>query len=488
MGNHKHHIDDALHKNLSGIAYMPSDSAWLKINQYIEHTQHPVDFGLNTQLANLEAEPNRTVQNQLLNDHRIDTHIIDQSLYDRLSTFEVLPGVDIPDIRHKTSKKRFIYLGIIGLAALAILSIISNQLSKSTSADQSLHISNKENSYLKEDKFETPQKDLKDAKKKNFESPNQTLNQINKEQVTGISELSYSSANNKRMEPESIISVQQTTETYHTEDNELYASQLRLKSFNNFILNYRADQTPRIGNKLRIPKVRRLPFQIGLWTGFYFENRIDETMDADYVHKDGLSLLEQGNARVKTGRSFQIDFSYNIGQKFCLSLGIQQSKAVANTQINYLYTDIPVYDSTGKISGYIIRPAQSSPRISQDVRSEINNWEMPVSLKMRLFKVRTIQVMGGLGSNLQLSTHGTYAGVNFRNSSVIQQSFSKGFRVTPNASLTFRMPINQLFSLCLDYRASYRTMLTAENDKHIRGRELTSSIQFGLIYQPIIKR
>lgn len=493
MADNKHHIDKSLRLKLGQLEQAPSNAVWSDIEHFLNHTEHPIDQGLHTFLSDFEPAPDTSAKSTILNDHKIQTHIIDQALNNRLSQLETTPAFNFENSNIDSKKRRrFLPLWIAGIGVFCITVFLVSQSLKNaedlkdyTSTQNQKNTEGIQNNIFKNNQNDASPEDLENIGIKQEKNP-----QYNRsEKSTNLISTVEVPVNIERKSAD-LIHSEIPIETHELKENSSESDKrnLDIKLAKEQSFEFNAEQTKRIGSNLHIPKVRRLPFQIGIWYGYYIETRVKEDMNSEYVHHDGLNLLNQGNARNKSGRSFQVDFNYNFGNRFSISAGLQQSKASGSSEFDYIYADIPVYDTLGKISGYITRPPQSSPHLQQEVRSEITNWVMPVSMKFSLLKIGRWQLLGGLGSSFQLSSIGQYSGLNFKNSKIEQRNFNKGFKVSPNATISFRTPIHPMFSISIDYRVDYRRASTSEMDKYIKGKELTNSFQIGLIFQPIIKR
>ncbi|MCC6818654.1 MAG: hypothetical protein IT245_07175, partial [Bacteroidia bacterium] len=238
----------------------------------------------------------------------------------------------------------------------------------------------------------------------------------------------------------------------------------------------------------RKPMIRTLPFKIGIWSSYYQENRNKSELVDVQTHKDFEKISNESNAKTQSGKAIQISLDYTINRRFSINANIEHGSASGTSTINYIYTDIPVYDSTGKISGYINRPVSQSPNINQTIISKSSSTNLPIQINFTIFQIKRWTLIAGLGSNIQISKHTNFSIFDFKKGQLEEVEERFKYQLSSMANLQFRYSINNKISLGLNYRINPQNLQFHPQGKEFRGILMRNTLQFGLIYTPIIKR
>lgn len=480
MEDNKTHIDQSLNRLLSGLEAQPDEGHWNKLNHYLEHVQNPSDMGLNMLLGDFELNPPEHLQAAVLDNHLIQTHVIDLALKNTLDQLEDQGSLDLDHVlREKKKKRRLLPFLLLGLLALSGTYFIVHNKSNND-LTQTTILSGKTDSNP------NPQIENGNRQVQPHEQSSQT--DVNPD-LTFKKQHQNGSSYSSNTPDENTVEIGLAGIDYPvvSKDEDIEHS-MDLRLFGGFTATFENEYTPKEKLMPSITRLVRIPFQFGIWTGYYFEDRSSLKSDANYVPKDGDQLMNQGNAVIKTGKTIQIDIRYRINHRIGINAGIQYSNSQATSQFNYTYSDIPVFDSTGRLEGYIYRSPQVSPHFNQTVSSTSQSVNVPVNLNIQLFHFGAWQLFGGLGTNLQLLSKGRYMALDYEKGQLQTRSYNQGMKINPNAQLNLQYALSPMFRLGFGYRMAYRSIPTAESDKHFKGREFGNSIQIGIIFQPLIKK
>lgn len=479
MEDLRSHIDQSLLKLLSGFEAQPAEGNWNKLSHFLEHVENPADLGLNTRLSDFESDPPEHLEKAILNNHLIQTHVIDFALRNTLDQLEASGNLDLDQVVDQKKKRRLLPFLLLGLLAFCGTYFIVHYKSNNELSSSKHRYDNTELNSNPIPELENTQGQLQKRSRKAVENKDQRRrNQVQK----GSSVVS----NNWDETNHSSNFTDIASMDISNEDVELQA--MALKPFGGFYTRYEQEFVPKEKQETHMPSLIRSPFQIGLWSGYYFEKRNSMSSDAAYVPKDGEALMNQGNAALKTGRTIQLDIRFRIKRQIAVSAGLQYSSAQSNTQFNYIYSDIPVFDSTGRLKGYIYRSPQVSPHINQVVNSTSQSVFVPVDLNLQLWSSGAWQLSGGIGFNLQLLSQGRYTVLDYEKGKLQTHVYNQGLKLQPNVQINCLYAISPMLSLGFGYRMAYRAMPTADTEKYFKGREIGNSIQFGLVFHPLIKK
>lgn len=476
MANDKNHIDQLLKSKLGSFENAPDDKAMDKLLDYLDHNSHDIDLGLSSLLTNIEASPDEKVSKKVLENIGGNPLGSDLRLHALLSSYQEQP--DIPFNPKWAKVKTRSKWPILLVALISLASLIFNQSIRSPETKEFITV----NSGIKpsEKKHEGLHENEVNVKSENLIDEHTNLY---KNKYTGTQRTNQAIVFDDIKEP-SEMGINANDNNYEYLLNRL----LPIKTFEIEKWEIKPLQTSDYKfKKLSLPKLLAAPIQIGLWSGYYLENRLNSHTSSDKVHKDYIKLYEQGDAELKSGKSVLFSVQYQIGKRFGIQAGYHYSTSSAQTQMQYVYTDIPVYDSTGKIHGYIQRPASSSPKTEQNVTSKSSTSAFPVQMNMTFIGFGKWTISGGLGVNLQMHRKIEYSNFNFQRAVIDKKIENSGFKINPMANLMLRRQFGDQIALGFNWQFNPQGLQINDQNAQLKGTILRSSFQLGLLYTPLIK-
>ncbi|HEY1047943.1 MAG TPA: hypothetical protein VGF79_15995, partial [Bacteroidia bacterium] len=193
------------------------------------------------------------------------------------------------------------------------------------------------------------------------------------------------------------------------------------------------------------------------------------------------------NGKNKTGLSLTLGMGYQISKRIDFKVGLKYTELSTSQNLNYVYTDIPVYDTTGKLKGYITRPASSSLHLNQAIKSKSVYISAPVQLNLGVFQSKLFKLSLGLGMEYNFTHNAKGEFFNFNTSKMETYNSKSKNNFIPGMSINglYRLKAGVQLNAVLGFQSM-------QLNQTIGGIEMQSkfgipSLTLGLVYTPIIK-
>jgi hypothetical protein len=467
LENKYSHIDDFFEKQLSQLEGSADKKAMEAIFKHVDHTEHPIDFALNKGLSDFAEEPGTLSVSDSLGS---DLPIIDLALYRQLKAYEATPdkAFNFEPVR---KKRRFVWMFFFLVSAVAIgtftwmnqnTDLTTKDISDNTTSQNQIN----KKPYTRFDGDEKPQLNISDkvrTKNRNKWSANAKL-------------------------PDEINLIKEIEETNLMED---YASEkhLSLQDLVPFKSQLNIDAILKVPLKTRPygPVYKALPFSFIIQTGAISEIGQSNRLLSDNQHKDAEKLFTESSGSYRAGKNYSFSIDYNFSKRLKIQTGVVYSASSNISALDYYYTDLPVYDTTGALRGYLKRPASSSNHTEAKVKNNSNSIAIPISVQYNIIQLRKLGVW--LGAGLQLAMQRQVKGqyFDFKTEQMLSsnQTFARG--ILPQMSIGFRYPLTDRWQLTSQFQMARQALTFHIQESSFRRVEFLPSLNFGLVFTPYIR-
>lgn len=494
MENKNKHIDKFLEAKLSHFESEPDVNAFIGIESVLDHLKHPIDQALNIKLSELNIEPNAEILPVIIGNPMISEHPVDQLLSDRLSMLEAQPKSgfsEIDQLKNKRGKKR-VFIFFSTALILLLGSILIYQLTDSSQDKTKLAISDPaQATHLPKNNISKQNTDLSEvltndvSKNEYLSNSKQSKNQYSSQNITVPERKIFKVKSETNYKNEDAIQLE-TSESNVLTDESIQSLLLPI-GFNGFSHSLKLNSNDKIKGKRIKSLFAYSPIYFHISMGLSMENNSKNSSTTENLHKDALNLHEKGNGKNKIGLSFTLGMGYQLSKRIDVKIGLKYTEMSTSQNLNYVYTDIPVYDTTGKLKGYITRPASSSLKLNQEVRSKSIYLSAPVQINLGVFQSRLFKLSLGLGMEYNFTHNSQGEFFNF-NTSKMESYISKSKNnIIPGMSINglYRLRAGMQLNAVLGFQRM-------KINQTIGGIEMQSqfgipSLTLGLIYTPIIK-
>ncbi len=472
MENKDSNIDQFFADKLHDLQDVPYSGTEDNIFKYLEHTSHPIDFALDKVLTDLESEP----QDILVHDQLINgIPEIDLSLYQRLREYESEPDRAFT-IEQKRKKRPVFWLWFSAMSVLIIVGIYALKPSKNNQI-----VIDKTNKTEKAYPSKTTEQAhstvpfLESTDKKPFtlkaKFMNKGLSVIRTNSQIGSTPVAQVALNNNTIDI--------------------------VEDFRHLGLKSIAPKIWQLGTDINVidknntfhwdPLYKRFPLSFHLQTAYMNETSISNEIKSSNQHKDATDLFSQSTGKRKAGIMISFSVEHNLGKYIKISTGINYSNSSVSNQIDYYYTDVPVYDTTGALRGYLLRPRSNNNHTERQVISNSNSISIPVNMQYRIIPSKKLNIWMGIGCQIALrrTANGEYFNFKTEQVSTVRQTFSKG--LLPQMQLSLRYRINMRWQLSSQIQVAKQSLRYHIYDAEYRRVEVIPSFSFGLSYTPFIR-
>lgn len=472
MENKESYIDQFFADKLHDLQDVPYSSTEDNIFKYLEHTSHPIDFALEQALFDYESEP----QDILVNEQLIDgIPEIDLSLYQRLREYESEPDRAFT-IEQQHKKRPVFWLWFSAMNVLIMTGIYllypskDNQIAidyTNKTKDNNPSIATKKTHSI----VQFPESTNKKPRVPKSKIINKRFSIISHLNTIGSSPEVQVAFNNK------------------TKDIEEDFRHVGLKSISPKIWQLGTDINKIDKNNTFHwdPLYKRFPLSFHLQTAYIRETSVSNQIESSNQHKDATDLFSQSTGKRRAGFMMSFSAEHNLGKHIKISTGINYSNSSVSNQIDYYYTDVPVYDTTGALRGYLLRTRATTNHTEKQVVSNSNSISIPVNIQYRIIPSKKLNVWMGIGCQIALrrTASGEYFNFKTEQLSTVRQTFSKG--LLPQMQLGLRYPINMRWQLSSQIQVARQSLEYQIYDAEYRRIEVIPSFSFGLLYTPFIR-
>lgn len=461
------HIDQFFEKQLAQIEAQPDQKAKEAIFKYLEHTEHPIDFALEKTLSDYNEAPTSL---SVLENLGSDLPVIDLALHRHLKTYEEAPD-KVFSLEPKKKKRRALWLILI----ILFVSVVSYSvlLNKSTSsAKQKVLVKHdNQNQFNKQETNNTEKPRALENINSQIESSNNKVRHTLNRKTSGIS--------NKAAELES-------KEEFETDG---LGNFLEAKRMAPYVISLPIDEIALVALKQKSNSLlyKTAPFSFLFQAGVNREVGQSSALLSNNQHKDAQALFSESTGKYRAGKSYSLIFDYHFSKKINIGVGVIYSNSSNVSSVDYFYTDVPVYDTTGTLRGYLKRPGSKSNHTEAEVKNESRSLFIPINLQYQILQFRKLGIWIGAGTQFALQRQITGQFFDFKKEQMVENSekFSRG--LLPQMQIGFRYPLTDKWQLSTKFQIARQTLTFNIQDAIFKRVEILPTLNFGLVYTPHIR-
>lgn len=483
MEDKKSHIDSFLEEKLRAFEASPDEQAWQAIVGNIAHLQHPIDLSVNNHLSGL-SDDSKSADPSVLN-NALEAHPIDLSLREKLDMLEAFPdhtamGAILAEGNVQKRKRRIAawYLGSLFLAIGLGLMISGQYWLK----DRNTYSTKAPGANTRQEPVNSTRANGSHKKAQMGTGNNQFLSEDNNRTYA-----SKSIINGGVFKLRKVGDVLYHTAEYQSPIDE--ASLEMIRPYPDFGMRHDPGLelvTP-LKNTMRIVPAKKLsPFSLHLQAGYLNQTSLSDRQEANNIHKDAEGNFEKASGHAMNGSLYSLQAAWAF-RRFSLRCGLQYSTSTVTSQFDYVYNQLPLYDSMGNLVDYIVRPYAQSPHIHEQVKTSSTGVSVPVQLYMQLGHIGRIGLWGGIGSDLVLSRKVSGRLFSYDDEGMKDYTASKRFGLSPHLSLMGQYRVKAGLALTINMQYAYSTEhISFENAKFTR-QQFIPSLRLGLLFTPIVR-
>lgn len=486
MENNIQNIDDFLFQKLQNFEDNPDLGTFEKLHDNLEHLEGIDLMTLNLHLNQLEENPDPQFSKTIFDAVEHFNHPIDFSLNQNLQHLEDKPEnmISIFPEEKKSRKKMFLFFffGAIISSSIIYLTLNQNNNSQSNSID----------TYKKFEKEKEPEKSkIIELKKENIQSNTEFNYSFQKTMPKKLIQ-SYDNSNspNLNLLPydfnlNDYDIIFDSIKNHKVFKLKITYDKLPLEPLKKFNISAYQDLVNTVGqNNINIGLLNnqhKVFYEFGL--GLNNINYNKQQLNTEYIHKDALNIIKQTLGNFEAGQSLRANIGYHLTNKIHLISGFNFDFQSYSNQVNYIYTDIPIYDlNNGKILSYLTRPASSSPSVNQKIRTKVNEVKVPLSISFYTFRIRQTSIWANIGAiyNLKNTINSQY--FNFKDGSL--NPYTNNIKISNNTSTFAQIraitPLNQSLKLVVQFGITKSQNKMSLYNQNYSYNQLTPSINLGL--------
>lgn len=470
MEDKKNHIDSFLEEKLGALEAGPDEQAWQAIAGHIEHLVNPIDLSLNNHLSGL-GDDSKNDQLSVLN-NALEAHPIDISLGEKLDMLEAMPDhtamAPILASGNSANRRRRAIWWFGGLAMAISAGLLLQQkdwshqaISQPASNNLAVHANKSKPHSIPPEVLQS--EETKSVLKNRIYTTNQTI-----------------AKNKGHYVPENLVIDEEVTneETFDL-----------IRPFPDFGKQYDPDSESIVPhtNSISVISARRLsPFSIHFQAGYLNQTSVSDRQEAMNIHKDATNNFEKASGHAMNGSLYSLQAAWNF-KRFSLRLGFQYAHSVSTSHFDYIYNQLPVYDSIGNLTDYITRPNSQSPHINEQVKTKSTSLSVPVQLYVQLGQIGRIGLWGGIGSDLVLSKKVSGRLFSFEDEGMKDYTTKSQLGLSPHISLMGQYRIATTLAITANMQYAYSAQhINFESAKYAR-QQVIPSLRLGLLYTPTVR-
>ncbi len=484
MENKQHHIDQFIHSKLHDIEANPVASAFDALMKHCEHTQHPIDHAIDQHLSSFETPVANDIPIERLT---ASANNIDLSLHRQLHNLDVAKegtnSIDTYTNKQPSKVKSFVLFGLFLIAGMLVTLVVKklNKDEKLPSLVIQQTIENIKGSSKQTSRKETALlPEINDIKVQN--------NNTRKHYIRGSNSWMFDEAYNyNKEEKQSEIFPQDDIKISNEVIEENFTRNLALKGITSNRFKIHANIDAGIINSKFNAKYLKLPLTFELQLGILDEVNSGSKITSKNAHKDANQLFNASYGNQNKGLSIAFKVGYAFGEKFRFSSGVRYSYTKSSNPIDYYYTDVPVTDSLGNIKGYWYRPRTDQVRYNQNIEHSSSILSIPSSIQYQFWSNTKMCLFTGLGLQIDLrrTTKGSF--LDFKNENMLSVT-NTSKNLQPNILFGAYYKLNTTLSISSVFNLGYQQHnMSITNLAYLR-KEFVPSVQFGIIYNPVIRK
>lgn len=239
--------------------------------------------------------------------------------------------------------------------------------------------------------------------------------------------------------------------------------------------------------KIAKPKLKKSIFQFGIETGYNQMQVNSINISNSKIHKDyNGQIINQLNGN-HNGISRVYNMDIIIKSKLMITSGIVYSSYIKNTTFQYLYKDIPVYDSLGNILGYLQLPASQQININEPLSIKSNRVLIPLILSYPMYSKNRFVLRIGAGIRYQLNSNINLSYFDFENIKLVKTKLKTQSQIEPTMNVKALYHLTNQFKIGAQYYYTMNQQTLSLNSSDIRYKGFTHGIVLGLYFNPLIK-
>jgi hypothetical protein len=493
LENNTSHIDQFLNTKLKHLEQAPNKVSYDKIFNHLQHLNEHPDFFINSKLGEFESSPEQGAMNNIL-EKTNTTPPIDSLLSRQLKDLEAVPPKQaekaILKAVERTSSKKYYLLLFLFLIGVGFIWLNNNN--KNASKIEVNGIVTSTNLGSQKKLYETQNEEVtnKEIEKIIEKGRNLNLNtntskslipNQNKKTVSNSwKQFHESTGKSEFMLQELGVS----TESIEIDEDiqQFYKLKNNLRLTNQYSVNTAEIRVLKRKNEW----VKLSPFSFYLNIGIIGNNNISNNLKDNNSHKDEQAMINRSMGKNNLGLNIQLGSTYHLYKKASIRMGVQVSRVSSNKPINYIHTDVPVYDTTGKLVGYLTRPASASPKVNENVKQQQTQVAIPVSIAYQFLKTPKLNLSIGIGMQLGLLNRMKGKFYNFQTEQMEQ--LKSGFKSKFQGGLLLQMsaPINKQFSFDVLMQLNRSKDNYTLHEMQYYRINIIPNLQFGIRYTPYI--
>lgn len=483
MEDKRSHIDTFLEAKLGAFEASPNEQAWEAIAGNIAHLQHPIDLSLNNNLSDLNDHSEDDDLRVL--DNALKTHPIDIGLREKLEALEASPDhtamrTILAEGNGSKRKRRIAVWWLGGLFLIAGLGLMT--LGRDWFQDQSHQITDIPAVVHSEQSSAAPRDLHGETQGQGPETGNPDKRKFDRIYTTKPNTVSQST-----LLPgiDGISSDGGSGEVLTIDE----ASLDFIRPYPDFSKQYAADLEliAPMESSMRIVPTRRLsPFSLHLQVGYINQTSVGDKQQTSNIHKDAAGNFEKASGHTRNGSIFSLQASWAF-KRFSVRCGLQYSSSSVTSHFDYVYNQLPLYDSMGNLVDYIIRPYAQSPHISEQVKTSSTSVSVPVQLYMQVGHIGRIGLWAGIGSDLVLSRKVTGRLFSYDDERMKDYRATSRLALSPHLSLMGQYRIKPGLALTANMQYAYATEHTSFEHAKFTRQQFIPSLRLGLLFTPIIR-
>ena len=486
MENNIQNIDDLMFQKLQNFEDNPDLGTFNLLHKKLEHLNGADLMTLNQHLNQYEENPDPQFSKTVFDAVQHFNHPIDFSLNQNLQHIEDKPEniISIFPEEKKSRKKMFLFfiLGSLLCSSLIYFSLYQNKNSQSNSND----------TYKKFEKEKEPKNSkIIEIEKANIQPNKESL--YSSQKILNKQLIQSSDNSNSPYLPmlpydfnlNDYDIIFDSIKNHKVFKLKITYDKLPLEPLKKFNISAYQDLVNSVGqNDLNIGLLNnqhKVFYEFGL--GLNNINYNKQQLNTEYIHKDALNLIKQTLGNFEAGQSLRANIGYHLTNKIHLISGFNFDFQSYSNQVNYTYTDIPIYDlNNGKILSYLTRPASSSPSINQKIRTKVNEVKVPLSISFYTFRIRQTSIWANIGAiyNLKNTINSQY--FNFKDGSL--NPYTNTIKTSNNTSTFAQIraitPLNQSLKLVVQFGITKSQNKMSLYNQNYSYNQLTPSINLGL--------
>lgn len=495
MENNNNHIDEFLFLKLGPLEQVPDPNALNTIIFQNEHS-HVIDNSIQDHLGEFESHPHTNFFSTIFNALNNHKHPIDFALETQLSNIQESPKyvwnkIEPSLVIQSKKRRRAVALWCLFIASASAISILYSTLlndKKLTYNKANVSISKVNNSTAN-----TTNKSLEKQIEGNSNSildatPPTTFNP----DIISLNTIKHQSSNkiSKNSVSKSTRSITLNSELFSNENENILALQYQNFKLPTILIKSDtvAEKIEKIISQKNYFKKKLSPFFVGGSYGYINEHTTHNSISNQNIHKDAVSVFSDATGTNRNGYSIYIFAGYRIKPNLNVKLGILQSHTSVQSNLNYTFTEVPVFNPDGTIAKYGSRPAAGSPKVNEQNKNTNINTSVPIQLSYKILEQGKLSIWFDAACKIALKNKLNARLFSFLDATMVSDQLIKQQKITPCTGLTFLYQIKPNIHLSAQFQIGYQRKLFYLENYFFKKNELTPALNLGVIYNPLIKQ